>query len=200
MVPRTMITTWLRFSWDLTNLASSEYEVPTPYQLREATLDEEEVVQKVAYSAFSMDSGWGNLQSPFVENLRKQIAAAFDKDAKCRRLALLHGTRIIGCSVLDMEEDAANHLITGPCILHEYRSRGLGSQVLLASLLTMREAGLRKALGITRDKTTSARFIYPKYGGVPEPWAPDFESEPKLAAFQKGRGLTHKGQFDERAV
>jgi predicted N-acetyltransferase YhbS len=177
-----MITTWLRFSWDLTNLPPTESGIPSPFQLREATPDEEDVVQKVAYSAFSMDSGWGNLQSPFVENIRRQIATAFDKDAKYRRLVLLHGSRIIGCSVLDTEDDAPNHLLTGPCIVHEYRSRGLGSQILLASLLTLREAGLRRAHGLTRDKTTSARFIYPKFGGAAEPWTPDFESAPRLAA------------------
>jgi GNAT superfamily N-acetyltransferase len=179
-----MTTTWLRFTWDLAKVPSSTTgsEIPTPYQLRDASAEEEEVIQKVAYSAFSMDSGWGNLQSPFVENIRKQVAAAFEKDAKSRVLALLHGSRIIGTSVLGLEDGATNHLVTGPCILHEYRSRGLGSQLLCASLLALREAGLKKAFGVTRDKTTSARFIYPKFGGLPEPWNPEFEPAPKIAA------------------
>jgi len=179
-----MTTTWLRFTWDLSKVPSSSpgSEIPTPYQLRDAAAEEEEVIQKVTYSAFSMDSGWGNLQSPFVENIRKQVAAAFEKDAKSRCLALLHGSRIIGASVLGLEEGTTNHLVTGPCILHEYRSRGLGSQLLYASLLALREAGIKKAFGVTREKTTSARFIYPKFGGIPEPWTPDFEPAPKIAA------------------
>lgn len=177
-----MTTTWLRFSWDLTKVPTSGSDIPAPYQLRDASAEEEDVVQKVTYSAFSMDSGWGNLQSPFVENIRKQVAAAFEKDAKTRCLVLLHGSRIIGTSVLSLEDGAANNLVTGPCILHEYRSRGLGSHVLHASLLALRESGMKKAFGVTREKTTSARFIYPKFGGVSEPWAPDSESAPKIAA------------------
>ena len=177
-----MTTTWQRFTWDLTKVPSAGSEIPAPYQLRDATAEEEDIIQKVTYSAFSMDSGWGNLQSPFVENIRKQVAAAFEKDAKSRCLALLHGSRIIGSSVLGLEDGAANHLVTGPCILHEYRSRGLGSHMLHSSLLALREAGLKKAFGVTREKTTSARFIYPKYGGTTEPWTPDFESAPKIAA------------------
>jgi hypothetical protein len=179
---RIMTTTWLRFTWDLTKVPSSGSEIPSPYQLRDAEAEEEDTIQKVAYSAFSMDSGWGNLQSPFVENIRKQVAAAFEKDAKSRCLALLHGSRIIGTSVLGLEDGATNHLVTGPCILHEYRSRSLGSHMLQASLLALREAGLKKGFGVTREKTTSARFIYTKFGGTSEPWAPDFEPAPKLAA------------------
>lgn len=176
-----MTTTWLRFTWDLGNLTGIE-GVISPYQLRPATPEEEEVVEKVTVSAFSMDSGWGNLQSPFVENIRRQVAASFGKDAPCQSLVLLHGSRIIGSSVLCAQSSAPNHLVTGPCILHEYRSRGLGSQLLGASLLALRDAGLKSASGITREKTTSARFLYPKFGGTPEPWTPDFETTPKMAA------------------
>jgi predicted N-acetyltransferase YhbS len=169
-----MTTTWLRYTWDLAKVPSGEGVISPPYQLRTATEEEVETVQKVTYSAFSMDSGWGNLQSPFVERIKKQVTAAFEKDAK-NALVLLHGSRIIGSSVLDFDGAASTNLVTGPCVLHEYRSRGLGSQILHASLLTLRESGLSTAAGVTRDKTTTARFIYPKFGGIPSTWTPDFE-------------------------
>jgi hypothetical protein len=177
-----MTTTWKRFTWDLAKVPSAEGVILPPYQLRTATAEEQDTVQKVALSAFSMDSGWGNLQSSFVEMIRKQVATAFEKDAKNQCLVLLHGSRIIGSSVLGLEEGTSSHLLTGPCILHEYRSRGLGSQLLHASLLALREAGIKKAFGITREKATTARFIYPKFGGVSEAWTPDFEPAPKIAA------------------
>ena len=71
------------------------------------------------------------------------------------------GARIIGVSVLDRAENAENHLLTGPCILHEYRSRGLASLLLRSSLDTLRTAGLKHAYGIARDKTAAARFVLP---------------------------------------
>ncbi len=177
-----MTTTWLRFTWDLEKIPSGENAVETPYSLRPATSEETETIQKVTATSFSMDSGWGDLQSPFVERIRKQVAAAFGKEARNQCLALLHGSRIIGSSVLCLDPDATTHLMTGPCVLHEYRSRGLGSQLLHATLHALRESGLKTAHGITRDKTITARFIYTKFGGVPAAWTQDLESEPKLAA------------------
>ncbi len=176
-----MTTTWQRFTWDLAKVPSAKDVISPPYQLRPATTEEQDTVQKVTASAFSMDSGWGNLQKQFVERIRKQVATAFEKDAKNQCLVLLHGSRIIGSSVLGLEEGTAGHLLTGPCILHEYRSRGLGSQLLHASLLALLGAGFKKAFGITREKATTARFIYPKFGGVSEAWTPDFEPAPKIA-------------------
>jgi predicted N-acetyltransferase YhbS len=176
-----MTTTWQRFTWDLATVPSVEGLILPPYQLRPATEEEEEIVQKVTASAFSMDSGWGTLQSPFVEKIRKQVAAVFEKEPG-NALVLLHGARIIGSSVLDPEDGATTNLVTGPCILHEYRSRGLGSQMLQASLATLRQAGLKTAAGVTREKTISARFIYPKFGGTPAAWTSDYEPAPKIAA------------------
>jgi predicted N-acetyltransferase YhbS len=178
---RALASTWLRFTWDLKKVPATEPVVPAPYHVRAADADEEEVVRKVALSAFGMDSGWSHLQGSFVEKIRAQIAAAFEKNAgNC--LALVHGTRIIGASVLNPDPSAAYHLLTGPCVLHEYRSRSLGSQLLRASLLTLRKAGLETAAGVTKNKTTAARYIYPKFDGVAAAWDSDLETAPRLAA------------------
>jgi len=177
-----MTITWLRFTWDLEKLPTAEPEVPAPFTLRVAEGDEEAVVQKTVASAFSMDTGWGDIQKFLIERMTKSVGLAFEKDSKSRCLVLLHGTRIIGASVLSTEADADNHLTTGPCILQEYGSRGLGSFLLSASLSTLRAAGLKSAHGITREKTASARFIYPKSGGTVAPWTFDLEAPSKQAA------------------
>ncbi|MEI6338950.1 MAG: GNAT family N-acetyltransferase [Verrucomicrobiota bacterium] len=178
-----MIINWLRFTWDLEKIPTAEPSVPTPFTLRVTEGDEEAAVQKTVASAFSMDTGWGDIQKFLIERMTKSIGLAFEKDSKSRCLVLLHGTRIIGASVLCTDPDADNHLTTGPCILHEYGSRGLGSLLLSASLSALRADGLKRAYGITREKTASARFIYPKSGGgAAAPWTLDLEAPAKPAA------------------
>lgn len=177
-----MTNFWQRFTWDLNKVPKGESDAPSPYVLRPALPEEEDVVQKVVATAMSTDSGWGNVQKVQLERVRKHIAQIFDKTEQGQCLALLHGSRIIGCSVVLADAAADNHLVTGPCILHEYRSRGLGSFLLQASLHHLREAGLKTAHGVTRDKTVAARFVYPKFGGVPAPWEQDSDVAPKLAA------------------
>ena len=92
-------------------------------------------------------------------------------------MVVLHGSRVIGASVLDLAVDAEFHLLTGPCILHEYRSRGLGSALLHQSLVRLREEGLRRVTASARVNSVAARFIYPKFGGAAEPI-----ETPKIAA------------------
>jgi len=128
-----------------------------------------------------MDSGWGDVAKSLQEILHRKIEQSLSKE-EGRCLVLLHGARVIGVSVLNVSEEADNNLVSGPCILHEYRSRGLGSQLLRASLVALKDAGLRKAYGVTRARTTSARFVYSKFGGASSPFTPDFEILPRLAA------------------
>lgn len=173
---------WLKFEWDLSRLSPSEITVPAAFVLRSAEKDDEGVVQKVTTSAISMDTGWGNPQKSILEKMRESAGQCFEKDGKNRCIVLQHGSRIIGSSVLHIEEEAESHLLTGPCILHEYRSRGLGTLLLHASLAALREAGLSRARGITPALSAAARYVYPKFGGTGEPWTPAAEPPAKLAA------------------
>lgn len=136
---------------------------------------------KVVRSSFSMDTGWADIHKQLLDKIIERVEASFDSGAT-PGVVLQHGQRIIGCSILNLSEEADNNLITGPCILHEYRSRGFGSALLGASLLALREAGLRRALGLTREKTVSGRYLYPKFGGTSEPWTSDLDVRPRLAA------------------
>ena len=79
-------------------------------------------------------------------------------------LVLTHGPRIIAASVLNTEVDADSHLVSGPCVLSEYCNRGLGTALLHASLLQLREAGLTKAAAITKENTAAGKFVYRKFG------------------------------------
>lgn len=175
-----MIISWLRFEWDLKGLPVDSDKSTAPFIIRAATKEEQDVVQKVAVSAFNMDTGWGDARAVISERIVKDIQHAFDRETPTC-VVLQHGTRIIGISALDTTE-AENNLTTGPCILHEYRSRGLASLLLHASLVTLRDAGLTRAYGIVREKTAAARFVYPKFEGKSLPWSADLGHSPKLAA------------------
>jgi GNAT superfamily N-acetyltransferase len=177
-----MTNSWLRFTWDLKPLPTSEIIIPSSYILRAVEKEEAAIIQKVTASAFSMDPGWGNIQKPVIEKICASASLPFEKESKSRCIVLQHGSRIIGSSVLNTEEDSENHLASGPCILHEYRSRGLGSLLLQASLRALAATGLNRACGVTRDKTTAARFVYPKFGGQASPCTPDWQIPTKIAA------------------
>ena len=175
-----MIISWLRFEWDLKQVPEGQ-SATAPFILRRAEHGEDDAVRQMAGSSFSTDTGWSDIQTMFAQHIARSVQAAFEKTPdQC--LLLLHGNRIIGASILVPDTHAESHLSIGPCILHEYRGRGLGTLLLKASLLALRESGLDRAWGVARDKTTASRYVYPKFGGIATPWTPDFTIVPRIAA------------------
>ena len=70
------------------------------------------------------------------------LERAFEPEESGICLALRHGLRMIGASILIPDPAAGNHLTPGPCVLMEYRNRGLGTALLEESLRQLRDAGL----------------------------------------------------------
>ncbi len=66
---------------------------------------------------------------------------------------------------MTLEFGAAEQFAIGPCVLAEYRNRGLGTSLLAASLDHLRGSGVSLANAITREGAPVARFLYPKFGG-----------------------------------
>ena len=172
---------WLRFEWELGKIRAEDLDVPSPFVQRRAENDERDAVQKVVANSFSMDSGWSDIQKMFEGIIVRNVHAGFEADPpNC--VVIQHGSRVIAASILNLHENAVSHLTTGPCVLQEYCGRGLGTALFRASLAALREAGLARAYGITRDRSTAARFVYPKFGGSSGRWMPDFEVAQKIAA------------------
>lgn len=162
---------WLCFEWKTSGLPPAGDSV-SPFVIRPAEKDEEESVGKMIASAFSMDPTWGDITRVLLEKAAAAIGEAFAGPVpSC--VVLLHGHRIIGASLLDTNPASENHLLTGPCILHEYRNRGLGTGLLCGSLAFLGEHEVGTARGITRAHSTTARFIYSKFGGVSRPCETD---------------------------
>lgn len=168
---------WLLFRWNLDKTLDDSRPVLPPFAFRPAEEDERDTVLKVVSSALLMERAWTGTDDEFSRDLEKRCAAAFDRKPPAA-VVVLHGTRVIGASVLDPSGDAEFHLVTGPCILHEYRSRGLGTALLYHSLTRLRDDGLTRAAGLARVNSTAARFLYQKFGGAADP-QPD---APRLAA------------------
>lgn len=159
------MTNWVVFQWKTASLPSSP-AVPPPHVIRAARKDEQSVVVAALSAAYALDPEWNDLSRQFIVTLPGLVEKAFEgEEPSC--LVLSHGSRVVGVSVLDPALESENHLISGPCVMMEYRNRGLGSALLHASLAQLREQGVSVALGRTRFKGTAARFVYPKWGGTP---------------------------------
>jgi len=159
---------WVRFTWDLNVVPSTSVELPTHYTIAPASKDDEKAVRKVLSCSFLLDPAWNPAIGEVMHSLQAWLDRAFlANDSTC--LALRHGSRIIGASVLCLDPATENHFAPGPCIMMEYRNRGLGTQLLQASLQLLRDAGRSHASGIARELSPVAKFLYPKYNGVAEP-------------------------------
>lgn len=167
---------WTRFTWDLAKLPAAGGVLDSHYHIRPVTRDEEKTVRAVISSSFALDMNWSDTLKYMEDWLDARLDEVFGhKVAPC--LVVTHGTRIIGASPLDTNKEAECHLVSGPCILNEYRNRGIGTELLFQSLNTLREAGFEKARAITKSNVPVAKFVYTKFSSVGEPW----EFEPVLA-------------------
>jgi ribosomal protein S18 acetylase RimI-like enzyme len=163
-----MANDWQHFHWDLDKTLDALRPVMPPFIFRPAEAGDLDAVLKVVSSALLMERAWTGPATEFSRDLEKRCEQAFEGESPAC-MVVQHGARVIGASVLNAAEDAGFHLITGPCILHEYRSRGFGSALLQQSLERLHKEGLRRATALVRVNSTAARFVYPKFGGVADP-------------------------------
>ncbi|HEY5895869.1 MAG TPA: GNAT family N-acetyltransferase [Chthoniobacterales bacterium] len=168
------LLSWLRFEWDLRNLDFGPVELARHYSIRRAIREEEGVVRKTIQSAFLLDADWSDVLKRIWHGIDEDISKAFDsRDAQC--LVLTHGSRIIGASIVSPIPTDMLHLLSGPCILVEYRNRGFGTALLAASLRHLAAAGMDTAAGMTRKSMPAGKFVYPKFGSRFSPASPELE-------------------------
>lgn len=169
----------VKFQWDLTKLPVLVPEAPRPYILRAASDEELEDAQRVVRASYCLDPEWSGCDRYIEDKVIPGVVEAFTEDGDC--LFVMHGNRIIGASAfLPAPEADQAHLVTGPCVLTEYRSRGIGSALLAATLQALRERGASEAVVFTRPKSPAAKFLLPKFGGqeiAPPPAEPVREEQ-----------------------
>ena len=159
---------WVRFTWDLNVMSPAPVDLPTHYQIIPATSEDEKAVRKVLSCSFMLDPAWNPAIGEVMHSLQSWLDRAFvAEENTC--LALRHGSRIIGASVLCLDPAAENHFAPGPCILMEYRNRGFGTRLLQASLQLLKESSLTRVSGLARELSPVAKFLYPKFDGIATP-------------------------------
>lgn len=167
-----MKKTWLKFTWRLGGIGELAEGALGGFVLRAALAEEEGRVLEVLAKSTALDSSLGEggriLQQYFAE-----LAPRIWRQKRRESLVVLHGERVIGASVFFLDAGEPYQLASGPCVLSEYRNRGLGTALLQATLLELQRVGMEVAHGICRQHSTLAKYLYPKFGGVSE--AVDFE-------------------------
>ena len=127
-----------------------------------------------------MDTGWSDIQKTFARPSLEMFARDSPRTLPIAWWSSMAAGSLAVIVLTPALAPKPSH--DGPCVLQEYRGRGLGTALLRASLGELREAGFARAYGVARDKTAAARFVYPKFGGLGGRWSPDFEVAQKLAA------------------
>lgn len=154
-----------RFRWNLADLTPGSVPMPGPYTVRPAGEQELEDALRVVEASYSLDPEWSGCAKHINEAVLPGVRKVFSGEATC--LFLLHGNRVIAVSAYDPDPESGVHLVTGPCVLIEYRNRGIGGALLHATLEALRDRGLKEAIGQTRPGTPSAKFLCSKFGGKP---------------------------------
>jgi hypothetical protein len=156
---------WVQFQWDLTAFPDGEVALPKHYRIAPATTADEAGLRKAISSAFLLDPCWNPAIAQTMRTIQPWLDDALASSTKVW-LALRHGVRIIGASVVATDPGSENHLVPGPCVSMEYRNRGFGTALLHSSLKLLAESGVTKALTVTREDAPVTKFLYPKFGGV----------------------------------
>jgi GNAT superfamily N-acetyltransferase len=160
---------WVRFTWELDKLPTLGAALPAHYSMSAANRADEKELRTVIGRSFVQDASWGDAIHEVNSMLDGWLERAFEPEKGGICLALRHGLRMIGASILIPDAADGNHLTPGPCVLMEYRNRGLGTALLGESLRQLREAGLSRAAALTKNNAPVAKFLYPKFEGAVTP-------------------------------
>ena len=125
---------WVNFVWDLAGDELPAITTPRQYRLSLVKATEREQLQGVIEKSFALDPGWNAALHMIEAQVKSSIAAAFDSET-ANRLALQHGARIVGGTLLMTDPDAPAQLVPGPCILVD-----IGTAVLVLCCSALRYA------------------------------------------------------------
>lgn len=170
---------WLRFSWDLKKLPEYPYSLENNLKIVEGYETEFEKVWEAVDRAYSTDSGWNIGVTRQLEELQPILRKGM-AEKRHVNIALVHGPRIIGLSILDPKAEQRPQFVSGVCVLNEYRSRSLGSVLLYQSLKFLADNGLEQAAAYSKDKLTASKYLYPKFGGKSESVDERILEDPKV--------------------
>jgi N-acetylglutamate synthase-like GNAT family acetyltransferase len=170
---------WIRFSWDLKKLPAEAppHEVKS-VELRKAEPDDAHAVWTFLERAFATEQAWGMTLKERMKHLKDAVFQGIE-EKNVEYWLLEHGKKIVAGTGLLLDAGAPMQLISGICVMEEYRCRGLGTWLLHAGLKRMADAGLASAAVVTRSNTHAARYLYPKFAATSAP----VEAFPEIKQF-----------------
>lgn len=155
------------FHWDLSKLPAESDCIAKPFVIRTAEKQDFSTALRVIRSSYELDPDWSGCGHHIEEVILPSVKKTFDEETFC--LLVQHGIRVIGASAYCVSPEAHGvHLVSGPCVLSEYRNRGIGAAVLGATLKALQSHGVKEAVGFARPNTVSSKFLYSKFGGQME--------------------------------
>ncbi|MEM9400758.1 MAG: GNAT family N-acetyltransferase [Verrucomicrobiota bacterium] len=158
---------WIKFSWNLKNLSE---DIPPSDKNLKITIgkkEDKENILKNLESSYRMEHAWSIGIADRLVELRRIVDEGIDHK-KVDFLLIHDGPRMIGTSALYVNSKSDRQLLTGICVLDEYRCRGAGSFLLYHSLKHLVSRGLETASVVTRKNTAAAKFLYPKFDAESE--------------------------------
>jgi hypothetical protein len=167
--PHMKLVQWVRFTWNFEQLPRFNAVLPEHYHVALATPAEDKELRAVIMRSVTQDTSWGDTIHEVEQMIDNWLERALSPDSNGVCLALRHGLRIIGASVVLADPALDDQLAPGPCILMEYRNRGFGTALLEESLRQLQAAGLTKSCAMTKSNAPAAKFLYPKFGGTAIP-------------------------------
>jgi ribosomal protein S18 acetylase RimI-like enzyme len=159
---------WTLFTWK--SVHPDFPSVDLAAEIRPVRDEEKEEALDVILRSFSMDSSWNDSYLRMEHYLKTTVERLF-RTSEPLCLVLPKGNRLVAVSLMDPDPVASNHLVSGPAVTMEYRNRGIATLLLSASLRALENAGLAEIRGITRERTTSVKHLYPKFGSEAAPAA-----------------------------
>ena len=130
------LVNWVRFSWDLTKLPPLDCKLPEHYEIAPASREDEAELRKVISRSIVLDATWNPAMQEVMQTINTWLDEAFASPTSIF-LALRHGTRIIGASILSPDSSGQNHLHAGPVRsrrVSKSRIRNGPAQTFIASL------------------------------------------------------------------
>jgi ribosomal protein S18 acetylase RimI-like enzyme len=156
-------TQWIQFTWDTTKLPANPISLDERYQLGQAVAADEALLLTAIERSYTTEQAWGADLRERLDFINHVIAGSL-ATGEVTFLILRHGARIIAASGVAETHSSQRHLVTGICVMNEYRSRGLGTYLLHESLRQLKERGVTQAKALTKRGVTAEKFLYPKFG------------------------------------
>lgn len=132
-------------------------------ELRPGLPSEKEQIWTAIERSYQAEQGWGVLLPSRLKELREILYKGLD-EGFLEMIVLEDGKRIIGASGMVVNLAGPRQLATGICVLEEYRCRGYGAALLMASLKFLADKKIDSAAVVTRSNVLAYKYLYSKFG------------------------------------